>query len=257
MMAICAKSSTKINRGVFVLYPLFPVAGVILDYTVHGISITYVGLTVSVLTIYTSIYLKKQKLIESQRNALMLSQINPHFIYNTLSTIASMCDIAPRQAKQLTVDFSKYLRQNLSSVTNEQTIPFEEELGHVECYLKIEKARFRERLNILYAIQCKDFEIPPLTVQPLVENAVKHGVTKKAVGGTIKISTYETDTHYIVEIKDDGIGFDADASDIHVGIRNVQSRLMTMCKGSVHIKSTVDVGTRVTIELPKKKGKRK
>lgn len=257
LMAAFAKSSTKINRFAFILYTVFPVAGIILDYAIHGLSLTYVGLTVCTLVIYTSIYLKKQKLIEAQQNALMLSQINPHFIYNTLSTIAAMCDVSPTQAKYLTIDFSRYLRQNLSNLKNEKLIPFSQELEHVECYLKIEKARFREKLNILYSIQCKDFEIPPLSIQPLVENAVKHGITKKATGGTLKISTYDTESSYIVEIKDDGVGFDPEKAERHVGLDNVQSRIMAMCKGEVTIKSTLGVGTRVTIEIPKKRGKRR
>lgn len=261
LMTVFAKSSTKVNRVAFLIYTLFPVAGVIIDYTVHGFSLTYVGLTVSALVIYTSIYLKKQKLIDAQKNALMLSQINPHFIYNTLSTIASMCDVSPNQAKYLTIDFSRYLRQNLSNLTHEGLIPFEQELNHVECYLKIEKARFREKLNVAYSIQCRDFELPPLSIQPLVENAVKHGITKKPEGGTVRISTYDNDKSYFIEIKDEGVGFDTEAvSDtdrIHVGLENVQSRVMAMCKGEVTVKSIVGVGTRVTIEIPKKKGKRR
>lgn len=261
LMTVFATTSTKISRVAFIIYTLFPVAGIIIDYTVHGLSLTYVGLTISTLVIYTSIYLKKKKLIESQGNALMLSQINPHFVYNTLSTIASMCDVSPSQAKNLTIDFSRYLRQNLSSLKNEGLIPFEQELNHVECYLKIEKARFREKLNVMYSIQCRDFEIPPLSVQPLVENAVKHGITRKAEGGTVRISTYDNDTTYFIEIKDDGVGFDTeivpDNERIHVGLENVQSRIMAMCKGEVTVKSTLGIGTRVTIEIPKKKGKRR
>ena len=257
LMAAFAKSSAKVNRIAFVFYTLFPVAGIVLDYTIHGLSLTYVGLTLSILVIYTSIYLKKQKLIESQRNALMLSQINPHFIYNTLSTIASMCDVSPSQAKYLTIDFSRYLRQNLSNLSKEELIPFEQELEHVECYLKIEKARFRERLNVIYSIGCKEFEIPPLSIQPLVENAVKHGITKKAEGGTIKITTYDDQTHYIIEIIDDGVGFDTEAAEMHVGLENVKSRVRACAKGEVSVKSTLGIGTRVTIEIPKKKGKRR
>ncbi len=257
LMAIFARSSTRVNRAVFVAYTAFPVAGMCLDYVIHGISLTYVGLTLSALVMYTSIYLKKKKLIEWQRSALMLSQINPHFIYNTLSTIAAMCDVSPSQAKHLTIDFSRYLRHNLSSVTNESNIPFEEELNHVECYLKIEKARFRERLNVIYSINCKDFEIPPLSVQPIVENAVKHGITKQSAGGTIKISTFEEEGHYVIEIIDDGVGFDVENTEMHVGIQNVRSRIMSMCKGELTIKSTKGVGTRVTIEIPRKKGRRK
>ena len=200
LMAFFAKSSAKINRWAFFIYTLFPIAGVVLDYIFHGISLTCAGFAVSILTIYTSIYLTRQKELESQRNALMLSQINPHFIYNTLSTIAAMCDLSPKQAKYLTIDFSQYLRRNIDSLTSEELIPFDQEMEHISCYLKIEKARFRERLNIIYSIQCKEFCIPPLTVQPIVENAIKHGVTKKAEGGTVKICTYEEDTCYVIEI---------------------------------------------------------
>lgn len=257
LMALFAQRTTKVNRFIFIVYTIFPVAGFIIDHIIHGLSLSYIGLVVSVIIIYTSIYLQKQKLIDEQRNALMLSQINPHFMYNTLSTIAAMCDISPKQAKQLTIEFSQYLRRNLDTLTNEALIPFEQELEHVACYLKIEKARFRERLNVIYSIQCKDFGIPPLTVQPLVENAVKHGITKKVTGGMIKISTFEEDRHYVIEIIDDGEGFDTENAEMHVGIENVRSRVATMCGGEVTIKSTVGIGTRVRLEIPKKKGKRR
>ena len=260
LMALFATRSTKSSRVGFVIYTLFPIAGIVVDYTYHGISLTYVSIVISVLVIYTNIYLQRQRLIDSQRNALMLSQINPHFTYNTLSTIAAMCDTSPKLAKNLTIDFSRYLRQNLETLMSEKPIPFSKELEHVECYLKIEKARFRESLRVIYSIQCEDFEIPPLTVQPIVENAVKHGVTRKAGGGTVKISTYSTETSNVIEVIDDGVGFEGDVlsghRENHVGLENVEARLQRMCRGSVSVKSTVDVGTRVTIEIPRKKGKK-
>lgn len=257
LLTFFAKSTAKLNQLAFIVYTLFPVTGLIIDYAFHSMSMTYAGFAVSILVIYTSIYLTRQKQLEAQKNALMISQINPHFVYNTLSTIASMCDTSPKQAKYLTIDFSQYLRRNIDTLTSEELIPFEREMEHVACYLKIEKARFRERLNMIYAVQCKDFSIPPLTVQPLVENAVKHGITKKAEGGTVKISTREEDTCYVIEIIDDGVGFDTDNTDNHVGLMNVRNRIGAMCKGELTVKSTVGVGTRVTIEIPKKKGKRR
>ena len=256
LMTLLAKSSAKINRLAFFIYTAFPVVGVIVDYTFHGLSLTCAGFAVSILAIYTSIYLTRQKEFEAQKNALMLSQINPHFIYNTLSTIAAMCDSSPKQAKCLTIDFSQYLRKNINSLNSEALIPFDQEMEHVECYLKIEKERFRERLNVIYSIQCKEFSIPPLTVQPLVENAIKHGITKKADGGTIKICTYEENNNYVIEIIDDGVGFDTESTEFHVGIHNVRSRIAAMCRGELTVKSTVEVGTRVRIEIPKKRGKR-
>ena len=255
LLTFFAKRSTKINRVAFFIYALFPASGVIVDYTFHGISLTYVGFTISLLVIYTSIYLTNQKQLEAQKNALMLSQINPHFVYNTLSTIASMCDTSPKQAKYLTIDFAQYLRSNINTLTSEEMIPFEQEMDHVACYLKIEQARFRERLNVIYSIQCKDFSIPPLTVQPLVENAVKHGITKKANGGTLRILTCEEGSYYVVRIIDDGVGFDVENTEMHVGIQNVRRRLEATCRGELTVKSTMGIGTRVTILIPKKKGR--
>jgi LytS/YehU family sensor histidine kinase len=219
--------------------------------------LTGVGFAISILVIYTSIYRVRRKELETQKSALMLSQINPHFVYNTLSTIVAMCEVSPPQAKGLTLDFAQYLRKNIDSLNSEDMIPFDQEMEHVSCYLKIEKARFMERLNVMYSIRCKDFDIPPLTIQPLVENAIKHGITKKVEGGTLKISTYAEKKNYIIEIIDDGIGFDTELSELHVGIKNVRTRLETMCKGKLTIKSMVGVGTRVRIELPMKKGKKK
>ena len=256
LMALFATSSRKSSRVAFIIYTLFPMAGIIVDYTFHGFSLTYVGIVISVMVIYTDIYLQKQRLIDDQRNALMLSQINPHFTYNTLSAIAAMCDINPKLAKSLTIDFSKYLRQNIDCMTSDQLISFDREIEHVECYLKIEKARFREKLNVIYSVSCRDFSLPPLTVQPIVENAVKHGITKKAEGGTIKISTYCTEDDYIIEVIDDGVGFDENSTDNssdrrHVGLENVKSRVQRMCRGTVDIKSTVGFGSRVTITIPR------
>ena len=260
LMALFATRSTKSSRVAFIVYTLFPMAGITVDYLFHGISLTYVSIVISVLVLYTNIYLERQRKIEEQGSALLLSQINPHFTYNTLSAIAAMCEIAPKQAKSLTIDFARYLRQNLDTMTGEPLIPFSRELEHVECYLKIEKARFGDNLRVMYAIQCTDFVIPPLTVQPLVENAVKHGITKKAGGGTVKISTYATDTTYVMEIIDDGAGFDPETAGNtprrRVGLENVRSRVKRLCRGTVTVKSTVGVGTRVTVQIPRQKGRR-
>lgn len=258
LMSLFARRTARVNRFAFIVYTLCPIAGVIADLLIHGLSVTYIGFVIGVLMIYTSIYLQKQRLINAQRNALMLSQINPHFMYNTLSAIAAMCDIAPERAKALTLDFSQFLRQNLDTLTCEELIPFKQEMRHVGCYLKIEKARFREKLNIVYSIRCKDFYVPPLSIQPLVENAVRHGVTRKAGGGTVRIDTHCTETHYVIEVIDDGVGFDTEAGRpadgrSHVGFENVRDRVGSMCRGEVTVKSIVGVGTRVTIKIPRKK----
>ena len=260
LMSLFANHSPLGNRIIFVIYTIFPIGGIMMDHFFHEASLTYTSLAISVLAMYAGIFIRKQAIIDSQEKALMLSQINPHFTYNTLTAIAAMCDSSPQQAQNLTIDFARYLRHNLDTLASKDTIPFEKELEHVECYLKIEKARFRERLNIIYSIHCKDFKLPPLTVQPLVENAVKHGITKKASGGTVKISTFTEGQYNIVEIIDDGVGFDTEAVSSktagHVGLTNVESRIRRMCRGTVYIKSTPGVGTRVTILIPRRKGGR-
>ena len=251
-----SKNTSPIARFSFILYAVFPVAGALVDFFLHDLSMTYIGFVISILLIYTGIYRQKQKLIVSQQSALMLSQINPHFMYNTLSTIAAMCDIEPRQAKQLTLEFSQYLRRNLTSLTSEELIPFAREMDHVECYLKIEKARFRECLNVAYTIQCKDFYVPPLSIQPIVENAVRHGITRKAGGGTVRIAAYKSEHNYVIDIWDDGVGFDPEAKPTdnrkHVGLENVASRIQRMCHGRLEIRSVIGSGTRVAIIIPEK-----
>ncbi|MBQ4111168.1 MAG: histidine kinase [Clostridia bacterium] len=258
LMALFANHTPVVSRISFVSYTVLPVVGIIWDQVTHGISLTYVTLALSALAIYTGIFIRRQDEYDRQEKALMISQINPHFTYNTLTAIASMCDSSPRQAKSLTIDFARYLRHNLDTLTCSDTIPFEKELEHVECYLRIEKARFRERLNVVYSIQCTDFRIPPLTVQPLVENAVKHGITKKAAGGTVRISAFSDEKHYVVEIIDDGVGFHTETAsgkgDGHVGLSNVESRVKRMCRGTLDMKSTPGVGTRVTLTIPRRKG---
>ena len=248
------------NRLLFVLCAVCPLVGTVIDYIWPHWSLTYIGALVGVIALYTNHYLQQHRTISEQRTALMISQINPHFMYNTLTTIASMCDLDPKEAKKLTIEFSSYLRQNLNTLSTSQLISFEQEMRHVECYLKIEKARFRDQLNIVYNLDHKAFSLPALTVQPLVENAVRHGISKRPNGGTLKIVSYERDNMYVIEIIDDGVGFDPerrpDDGRSHVGVENVRNRLKDMCGGTLTIKSKADVGSRAMIEIPVKRTRR-
>lgn len=203
---------------------------------------------------------KKLALQNSQlaqlRTETMQSQIKPHFIYNTLSAIAALCTIDPKKAKAITLSFSEYLRGNLKSITEKGTVPFSKELDHVNAYLNVEKARFEDKLNIEYHIGTMDFYLPPLTVQPIVENAVKHGITKNANGGTVKIITIKDMLGYRIIIEDDGVGFDSEKlpeNDIsHLGISNVRERIIAMCSGSLTVRSKINIGTSAEIFIPAK-----
>ena len=193
--------------------------------------------------------------IQESHISIMLSQIQPHFLYNTLNSIYYLCETNPMRAKYMVNSFSEYLRNNLSSLEETGLISFETELSHIKTYLDIEKVRFEDTLEIEYDIQCIDFSLPVLTVQPIVENAVKHGTSKKRGGGKVTISTFEEKGNYVIKVSDTGCGFDPtkskDDGKRHVGIENVKQRLSNMCEGSLTIESKVGVGTVATIKIPK------
>lgn len=194
------------------------------------------------------------KLQESQIS-IMLSQIQPHFLYNTLNSIYQLCETNPMRARSMVNFFAEYLRNNLSTLEEPGLISFETELAHIQTYLEIEKIRFEDTLEIEYDIKCDAFSLPVLTVQPIVENAVKHGTSKKRGGGKVVISTREDEKDYIINVSDTGCGFDPSVpkndGKIHIGIENVRQRLSNMCEGSLTIESEIGVGTSVTIRIPK------
>ena len=199
----------------------------------------------------------EQKLIRAQlqenRIAIMISQIQPHFVYNTLGTIQQLCKEDPEQAARLVQNFSIYLRGNFSELDNTVPIRFAKELEHVHCYTEIELIRFPD-MTVRYDIQTEEFLLPALTVQPLVENAIKHGLMGLEEGGTVTISAYETQTDHCVCVSDDGVGFDVSGlldTKKHIGIRNVRERLQAMCGGSLTIESQPGMGTRALIRIPK------
>lgn len=200
-------------------------------------------------------YQEMQNEMLQMRVSIMVSQIQPHFLYNSLTSIAQLCEKNPSKAKKATIEFSEYLRRNMNSLKEQAPVPFESELKHLETYLSLEKMRFGDELNVEYDIETTDFLIPSLTVQPLVENAVKHGVGMKEDGGTVTIATKEFDDRYEVIVSDDGVGFDTSKEPndgrTHVGMENVRNRLKTMCNAVLNIESTVGKGTVATITIPK------
>lgn len=191
--------------------------------------------------------------LKESRISIMLSQIQPHFIYNTLGTIERMCLKDPKKAFDLVRNFSLYLRRNFSELDSVKTISFAEELKHVEYYVNIEKVRFPD-MSIEYDVQATDFVMPALSVQPLVENAIKHGLMRLESGGTVLIRSYETPTHFCVEVRDDGVGFDTTQpidGKKHVGLRNIRGRLRAMVDGELILESRPNEGTKAVIMIPK------
>ena len=191
--------------------------------------------------------------LKQSRISIMLSQIQPHFIYNTLGTIERMCLKDPQKAFELVRNFSLYLRGNFSELDSVTPIRFIEEIKHVEHYANIEKVRFPD-MQIEYDLGITDFVLPALSVQPLVENAIKHGLMRLETGGTVVIRTYETPAHFCVEVKDDGVGFDTSLpidEKKHVGLRNIRGRLKAMVNGELFLESEPGAGTKAVIMIPK------
>lgn len=248
-------------------YIVIPSAAQLVQIANYGYSLLNPSVTVALLLIFLNVQSERDLLLKEQeaqlvqsRIDIMMSQIQPHFLFNALTVIRQLCEIDPSQAKQALFDFSRFLRANMDSLTNKELIPFEKELEHAEHYLNLEKQRFQERLSVIYEVEETDFNIPPLTLQPIVENAVRHGIVKREEGGHILIRTRKENGQYVIEVLDDGVGFEIDKerrSDgnsqeeekSHIGIENVRKRLETMCNGSMEIASVSQKGTKVTIKI--------
>ena len=239
----------------YVFFVLFIVAVIVVLRIIPG-SIN-AAVKARELELQRSILEAEKNIIEAElkesRIAIMLSQIQPHFIYNTLGTIERMCLKDPEKAFDLVRNFSLYLRGNFSELDSVTPIRFSEELKHVEHYVNIEKVRFPD-MSIEYDVEVTDFVLPALSVQPLVENAIKHGLMRLESGGTVVIRTYETPSHFCVEVKDDGVGFDTSMhveQKKHVGLRNIRGRLKAMVNGELIIESQIGTGTKAVILIPK------
>jgi len=248
----------------------------------------------STLIYFLMLYFKtvleqEEEIIRQTRIEVMYSQIGPHFIFNTLSAIYGLVDKEPKKAKEAIAKFSDYLRGNIDSIGKKGWVSFEEELKHIDSYVWIEKMRFGDDLTIEYDIDTMDFEVPPLSIQPLVENAIKHGIHKKNGPGRVVVKTREEENEFVVEVIDDGVGFDTsefeqdaffdirNATDRgmsaisrrrkekeenvdraskggrgHVGLDNTRSRLVGSGMGRLSVKSEEGKGTTATVTIQKR-----
>ena len=248
---------------------IFPLLNVVLIFVGIGIdfflarqqNITYLTIAIVNGSLFYYIWLHLQfvrehekALIAEQQIQIMMTQMQPHFLYNTLSTIQALCRIDPEKASDTTEKFGIYLQQNLDSINQPELIPIKKELEHTKIYADIEMIRFKN-VRVEYDIKDESFCVPALTVQPLVENAIKHGARIRKEG-VVTVRTKKTDNGHEVVISDNGCGFDTTqqlgTDKTHIGIRNVEERVRIMCGGSVSIESRLDEGTTVTIRIPEK-----
>ena len=232
-----------------------------LDYNVkegqQPISFLTIAIVVGSVFYYIWLHLQfvrehERDLMAAQRIQIMMTQIQPHFLFNALNTIRALYAKDSPLAERTLEDFSTYLRQNLESLSQTDLIPVTKELEHTRLYAQIETQRF-PNVQVEYRIEDADFAVPALTIQPLVENAIRHGVRSRE-DGLVTVSTALESGGHRVTVADNGVGFDPKQQlsdeEPHIGIRNVQERVEKMCGGELVLTSEIGKGTSVTMLFP-------
>ncbi len=223
----------------------------------YPISFLTVAVVTSCVFYYIWLHLQfvrrhEQDLMAAQRIQIMMSQIKPHFLYNTLSTIQALCRIEPEKAFDTTGKLGAYLRQNIDAIGEADLIPLSRELEHTRIYAEIEMIRF-PNIKVEYHIMDWNVRVPPLSIQPIVENAIRHGVRVRK-SGLVVVTVEKKDDRHVITVRDNGKGFDTssleEAGKEHIGIRNVRERIERMAKGEMTIESRPGEGTCVVITLP-------
>lgn len=196
-------------------------------------------------------YARQQQEIAHQKASIMVLQMRPHFIYNSMMGIYYLCDQNPKKAKQVTLDFTTYLRKNFAAIASEDTIPFVDELEHTRAYLAVEQAQFEDSLFVEFDTPHTFFRLPPLTLQPIVENAVVHGMRNSNAAIHVSVTTRKTDTAIEIIVEDDGPGFaTSDNNEPHIALNNIRQRLELMCHGILTISQRDGGGTSVKVTIP-------
>ena len=237
------------------------VASIRLDYSIKEgqQSISFLTSAIIVDNVFYYVWLHIQfvreherDLMAAQRIQIMMMQIQPHFLFNALNTIRALYAKNSPLAERTLEDFSAYLRQNLESLSQTDLIPVSKELEHTQLYAKIEMQRF-PNVQVEYRIEDTQFAVPALTIQPLVENAIRHGVRGREDGLVIVATALEAGRHQVT-VADNGAGFDPkqqlSTEELHIGIRNVKERVAQMCGGELVLTSEIGKGTSITLLFP-------
>lgn len=197
--------------------------------------------------------LTQKELELSNTNVRILqNQISPHFIYNALFIIKALIWTDQKRASDAVDDFSMYIRRNIEAMRSNDLIRFSDELKHIKAFLNIENVDNETGLKVEYYTEELDFLLPPLTVEPLVENALIHGIGTLESGGVIIISSFRTENGYCVCVEDNGVGFDTENTGTGIGLQNIKTRLAYQCGGSLEIESRKGC-TKATVLIPSQK----
>lgn len=270
VMILYRKKIDILLKAIILTASIIPTIGFIINTKYTGVSINNISVSVTVLIIFmcyekrrsflaaetaqelqiTQTELAEKKLaLEHSKNEILLAQIQPHFINNSLVALSARCINYPDIYESMT-NFNRYLRSHFEALGNLEMIPFEHEMENIEAYLALESDNYGDRLKIEYDIESDDFLVPALSVQPLVENAVRHGVATYDKGGTVTISAHRYDSEIIIEITDCGIGNNTPTAQQSrrksIGVENVRARLRFLTGGKLEIVKN-DSGTTARI----------
>ena len=240
----------------FLLHLLPLTVALLVNLVLYSLVLILLCMCVSMLSMFVIIlydqieqYVRQQQEIAHQRASIMVLQMRPHFIYNAMMSIYYLCAQDPKKAQQVTLDFTAYLRKNFTAIASEDTVPFSDDLEHTRAYLAVEQVQFEDGLFVDYDTPHKEFRVPPLTLQPLVENAVKHGMDPEAAPLHISIRTRATEAGSEIVVEDDGPGFNP-GDKPHAALTNIRQRLKMMCGGKMTIRPRVGGGTVVNVTIP-------
>ncbi len=188
-----------------------------------------------------------EHLLSLEKQNKLAYQIQPHFIFNSLNAIESIYHKSLEQGDEALNHFSHHLRANIDL---EQLIDFNDELVHIDHYVELEKLKREVDYHFLVDIEYDDFKVPALSIEPFVENAIRYAQTEKKKDGFISLHSYIEKNHIIIEIEDNGIGFDCSTTELHVGLRNAVERLKLALSADVLVDSHIGIGTMIKIKIP-------
>lgn len=252
------KALTRKQVKAFLIYLIVPLCCMIGQMIFYGLLLIVFGTTAAALLMLMFIILEQteQSIKQAKENARLSSEntvlkMRPHFIYNTMMSIYYLIEQDTEKAQKITFDFTSYLRKNFTAIAKEGTIPFSEELEHTRAYLAVEQIRFENSLFVEFDTPHTRFRIPPLTLQPIVENAVKHGVDPELDPLYVSVITRKTKNGSEITVEDTGPGFGVnDNNEPHIALANITERLGMMCKGTLTISERKNGGTKVTVYIP-------
>ena len=262
------KNISNYLKRIIITATIFPMTALVTSPFISAVSLNNIMVAITALILFiiyernkTEITLKsiyeleraKTELAES-RLTMMLAQIKPHFIYNTMNAIMELCYTEPELAAETIAHFSDYLRGKLNAFDSKEMSLFDDELALIKEYLSIEYADHNKVFRMEYDLACTDFRLPALSVQPLVENAVKHGIDRYSADSLVKLITYEDAQNIYIKVTDNGTAEQGDdtlfASERGVGLNNTAERLRMLCGGDISVTHDVN-GTSAVITIPK------